>query len=455
MTRVSSIFCPALTAAAIAIPVVAAAATPTFTKDVAPVLYRNCVVCHRPGEVAPMSLTSYAEVRPWARAIKNKVVAREMPPWHASVGSMKMANDRSLSQTEIETIVAWADGGAPKGDDKDLPPMPTFNGGWMYGEPDAIIELPVQVSVPAEGEIPPELYFVQSPFPDDVWIQAMQIRTSNTAIVHHATLFIRALPEGFVVRDGKPVAPEGQSQRNFTTAEGQAGEQALGPASRLVSYVPGRGWERYPEGTGRRLPKGAYIEFNMHYQASGKPETERAQFGIWFAKTPVRREMINVANMGDRGTTMVENKPLGTERVPNIPAFAENWKIANFKLFPEPATLYALSPHMHLRGKDMKFILTYPDGREEVVLDVQRYDFNWQLYYELEKPLSIPAGSKLTAIAHYDNSPRNRWNPAPEKEVYWSEQSWDEMYNPQIRYTWDRQDLTKPGGTTTQPTQSR
>jgi hypothetical protein len=206
--------------------------------------------------------------------------------------------------------------------------------------------------------------------------------------------------------------------------------------------VPGRGWEAYADGVARRLPKGAYIEMNMHYQPSGKPEKERAQFGIWFSKVPVEHEMQNVSTL-DRGTTMVEGKPLATERVPNIPPGVDNWKITNFKIFPEPATLYAMSPHMHLRGKDMKFILTYPDGREQLVLDVPKYDFNWQLYYELATPLKIPAGSKLTAIAHYDNSPKNRWNPAPDKEVYWSEQSWDEMYNPQIRWTWDLQDLSK------------
>jgi hypothetical protein len=152
--------------------------------------------------------------------------------------------------------------------------------------------------------------------------------------------------------------------------------------------------------------------------------------------------MQNVSTL-DRGTTMVDDQPLPSDRIPNIPPGAEFWKISNFKVFPEPATLYALSPHMHLRGRDMKFILTYPDGREELVLDVPKYDFNWQLYYELATPLKIPAGSKLTAIAHYDNSPKNKWNPSPDKEVYWSEQSWDEMYNPQIRWTWDLQDLTK------------
>ncbi len=417
---------------------------PTFSKDVAPILYTHCVVCHRPGEVAPMSLITYQNVRPWARSIKNKVVGHEMPPWGASADSMKMANDRSLTAREIDTIARWADGGAPKGDDKDLPQVPTFpEGGWAFGTPDAVIDLPIEAQVPATGEIPQISYFVKSPFPTDVWIQKMQVRTNNPAIVHHATLFIRQLPEDTVLKGGRPVLPgktEPEPAEGLNTAAGLP--PGSGPGIRLVSYVPGRGWEAYADGVARRLPKGAYIEMNMHYQASGKPEKERAQFGIWFAKEPVHYEMQNVSTL-DRGTTMVDDQALPSDRIPNIPPGAEYWKISNFKIFPEPATLYAMSPNMHLRGKDMKFILTYPDGREELVLDVPKYDFNWQLYYELATPLKIPAGSKLTAIAHYDNSPKNKWNPAPDKEVYWSEQSWDEMYNPQIRWTWDLQDLTK------------
>ncbi len=387
-----------------------------------------------------MSLITYQNVRPWARAIKNKVVARQMPPWGASPASMRLANDRSLPQADIETIVRWVDGGAQKGDDGDLPQAPTFpDGGWAFGTPDAVIDLPIEVNVPATGEVPQTSYFVKSPFPTDVWIQKMQVRTNNPAIVHHATVFVRELPDGTVLKNGRPVLPDGTvSTQNGVNAGLPPG---AGPGIRLVSYVPGRGWEAYADGVARRLPKGAYIEMNMHYQPSGKPEKERAQFGIWFSKTPVHYEMQNVSSL-DRGTTMVNDMPLPTERIPNIPAGAENWKITDFKIFPEPATLYAMSPHMHLRGKDMKFILTYPDGHEVLVLDVPKYDFNWQLYYELATPLEIPAGSKLTAIAHYDNSPNNRWNPAPDREVFWSEQSWDEMYNPQIRWTWDLQDLS-------------
>jgi hypothetical protein len=367
-----------------------------------------------------------------------------MPPWGASADSMKMANDRGLSPKEIDTIVKWADGGALKGEDKDLPPAPTFSeGGWAFGTPDAVIELPIEAQVPATGEIPQTSYFVKSPFPTDVWIQKMQVRTNNPAIVHHATLFIRQLPEGTVIKDGRPVIDGVRQGGARDGLDLQAGlPPGSGPGIRLVSYVPGRGWEAYADGVARRLPAGAYIEMNLHYQASGKPEKERTQFGIWFAKAPVHYEMQNVSTL-DRGTTMVDDQPLSNERIPNIPPGSEYWKISNFKVFPEPATLYALSPHMHLRGKDMKFILTYPDGREQLVLDVPKYDFNWQLYYELATPLKIPAGSKLTAIAHYDNSPNNKWNPAPDREVYWSEQSWDEMYNPQIRWTWDLQDLQK------------
>ena len=289
-----------------------------------------------------MALITYQNVRPWARAIKNKVVAHEMPPWGASPASMKIANDRSLSQKDIETIVRWADGGVPKGDDKDLPAVPTFPaGGWAFGQPDAVIDLPIEVQVPPTGEFPQTSYFVKSPFPTDVWIQKMQVRTSNPAIVHHATLFIRQMPEGTVLKDGRPVVDGVRTEGERDGLNLQAGlPPGSGPGIRLVSYVPGRGWEAYADGVARRLPKGAYIEMNMHYQPSGKPEKERAQFGIWFSKAPVHYEMQNVSTL-DRGTTMVDDKPLPSDRIPNIPPGVDNWKITNFKIFPEPATLYA------------------------------------------------------------------------------------------------------------------
>ena len=264
---------------------------------------------------------------------------------------MKMANDRSLSAKEIEIITRWADAGAPKGDDKDLPRTPTFpEGGWAFGTPDAVIDLPIEAQVAPTGELPQISYFVKSPFPTDVWIQKMQVRTNNPAVVHHATLFVRQLPEDTVLKGGRPVLPgktEPEPVEGLNTAAGLP--PGSGPGIRLVSYVPGRGWEAYADGIARRLPKGAYIEMNMHYQPSGKPEKERAQFGIWFAKGPVRYEMQNVSTL-DRGTTMVDDQPLPNDRIPNIPPGAEYLEDLELQDLPRAGhALRAVAAHASAR----------------------------------------------------------------------------------------------------------
>ena len=423
----------------------AAEGMPTFAKDVAPILYENCVVCHRDGEVAPMQLISFQEVRPWSRAIKEKVVNREMPPWLADSRYGRFANDRSLAQEDIDTIVAWVDGGAPRGNDADLPVVPELPKGWAWDDPDVIVEMPIEFQLPAEGEVQMQHIYNHSPFEEDVYIQAVQLLPGNTRVVHHAAGFVKKLPEGSTLEDGLPFYADGTPVPRREIGSLDAESPASEGASKLVSYVPGRGWERYPAGTAKRLPEGWVIDFGMHYQVSGKPETDRTRLGFWFPKERVTHEILN-PGAGGRSTTIAEGKELlkgGAEYggIPTIPAHADDWRIAGVMPFNQDATLYGFSPHMHLRGKSMSYSLTYPDGREEMLLSVPKYDFNWQLYYELAEPVKIPAGSKISAVATYDNSIRNRYNPAPDKEVYWAEQSWDEMFSPQMRYSYDNKIL--------------
>jgi hypothetical protein len=424
---------------------------PTFTKHVAPIIFARCADCHRPGEAAPMSLLTYQDARPWSRAIKQQVVTRQMPPWHADPSnSLRFRNDLRLTDEEINTIVAWVDAGAAKGDEADLPPVPRFTRGWQRGEPDYVIEVPVDFEMPADGQIDLQNFYVKVPFDRDVFADALEIRPSAPGVLHHGGAYIVDLPEGTRIVNGRAFRPDGTPLgRDEAPRVGESRFDTVG-AAKLVSYVPGRGLVQYPAGTGKRVPAGKYIHFDLHYQPTGRPEKDRVRVGLWFSRTPVRREILSRAisshwivegKEAREEIILVGGKPRVTELIPNIPPYAENWKIVGVEPIPEAVTLYAVSPHMHLRGKDFKYIVTFPDGRETTILSVPRYDFNWQLNYELETPLRIPAGSKVISIAHFDNSPRNRYNPAPEKWVFWGVQSWEEMNVGMMELTLDRQDF--------------
>ena len=473
MKRLFAIVCGMLIAAAALSAEKNEAAGVTFSKDVAPIIFSKCASCHRPGEVAPMPLTSYAEVRPWSKAIREEVIERTMPPWFADphTSTLKFGNDRQLSKKEIDTIVAWVDAGAPKGNDKDLPPMPKYTPGWTFGEPDMIVEMPVDFEIPAEGELPMQNFYVPVPFTEERWVEKVELRPGNSAVVHHSIANVVNLPAGTKIVNGKavrdgatPGALNSQSARETGgLSEGGAREVAQtqdsftrSGAFKLVGQAPGKGFEQHHPGTAKRILPGMYFQFNMHYQPSGRTEKDRSRLGLWFAKTPVRYEVLT---KGVSDTIFIGGKELSETRVingkevkvrgriPNIPPFVDNWEIVGELAIKEAITLYAFAPHMHLRGKDIKYTLVWPDGRKQVLLNVPKFDFNWQLHYELAEPLKIPAGSKIVAVAHYDNSVKNPYNPAPDKEVFWSEQSWDEMFIPWLEYTVDSKLLTKPSAT--------
>ncbi len=446
------------------------AAAVTFTKDVAPIIFNKCANCHRPGEAAPMSLTSYAEVRPWSKAIREAVVERTMPPWFADpqTSTLHFANDRRLSEKEIATITAWVDAGAPNGSDKDLPALPKYAPGWTFGEPDVVIEMPIDYEVQAEGELPMQNFYAPVPFTEERWVEKVELRPGNAAVVHHSIANVVSLPPGTKIVNGKAVSGAAAALNNQSArdtgglSEGGAREVFLSQdaftragAFKLVGQAPGKGFERHAPGTAKRIPPGTFIQFNMHYQPSGKPEKDRSRLGLWFAKQPVKYEVLTKGvsdtvfvggkELGE--TRMVNGKQVKTRgRIPNIPPNVDNWEIGGETLVKEAITLFAFAPHMHLRGKDVKYSVIWPDGREQVLLYVPKFDFNWQLHYELAEPLKIPAGSKLVSLAHYDNSIKNRYNPAPDKEVFWSEQSWDEMFIPWFEYIVDSKDLTKQAG---------
>ena len=458
---------------------------PTFSRDVAPILYENCVTCHRPNNIAPMALLDYTDARPWARSIKDLVVAREMPPWPADPdNSLTFRNERYLDQDEIDTIAAWVDAGAPRGNDADLPAKPDFPEGWTYegGEPDFVFDLPIEYTVAAEGEEDYIDFYSDIPWEEDRFAEVLELRPSDYRLVHHSGAYTVDLPWGTQVIDGvlhdldgnsllraplprRPPEAAEDAEPTGRVAQRVFNEVNLPGASKLLSYVPGRGVERHRPGTGKRLAADKWIRWTMHYNPIGVEATERSKLGIWFNSAPVTHEVLT-RQAGNafptdpfgtdiyivQGEEVKATKDPDTGRVrrgqiPNIPPYTDNWRITGITPITEPITLYGLSPHMHLRGKSLKWVVTYPNGREETILDVPEFDFNWQIHYELAEPLYLPAGSKISGIGVYDNSLGNRWNPGPHLEVYWGQQSWDEMYQAFTEYTVESQDLTKQPST--------
>ena len=371
----------------------AAYAAPTFTKDVAPILYKRCVECHRTGEAAPMALTTYKEVRPFAKAIREAVLANRMPVWLADPAHGTFRNDRRLTALEKETISQWVTAGAPEGAGRDLPPLPAFVSGWNIGKPDRVIDLGQEYEVPASGTVPYKYFEVESGFTEDMWVQAAEIRPDQRAVVHHVIVFM-------LDAKGKPV-------------DGAGGDL-------LVGWAPGDPPLKLPAGTAMRVRAGTRFRIQMHYTPNGKVMRDRTYFGLQFAKTPPVREAITGRAINMRLT---------------IPAMASDHVEKAGWTFKRPVELVGYMPHMHVRGKAFQYSLTYPDGRKEVLLDVPRYDFAWQLSYEPIAPLSIPAGARMECVARYDNSPNNKNNPDPSKEVRWGDQTWEEMMIGWFTYT--------------------
>jgi hypothetical protein len=359
----------------------------TYAKDVAPILYKSCVECHRPAMFAPMSLTTFEETRPWARAIKQRVVKREMPPWSADAPPHVFKNDPRLTQQEIDTIVAWVDAGAPRGDDRDLPKPPVFAEGWTIGTPDAVFTMTEDFQIPAEGTIPYQYIKVPTNLTEDKWIQAIEFRPSNRAAVHH--IIASAQPAGFAPND-----------------ERTPGRVGLGG---ITPNTPGF---VYPPGVARKLPANSDIILQMHYTTNGAASTDRTSVAVIYAKEPPRQTF---------GGGMIMNAMFA------IPPGADNHEVKGSLTLQRDTLVVGLMPHMHMRGKDMTYVAYYPDGRSETLLSVPKYLFDWQIQYELAQPKPLPKGTRIEVTAHFDNSPKNPYNPDPTQTVRWGDQTWEEM----------------------------
>jgi mono/diheme cytochrome c family protein len=407
----------------------------TFTKDVAPIFYQNCVACHRPDDLAPMSLMTYKEARPWARSIKEKVVSREMPPWLADPHFGQFANEKRLTQQEVDTIVAWVDGGAKEGDPKDLPPAPRFTDDWQIGKPDLILSMQEEYTVAASGPDEYIRFVIPVPLTEMKWIKAVEIHPGNKRVVHHAVAFLQTpemiatakaaggtldptppassifYKEGTLVRTKAeaPVYDDGCKAPDGGFARG-SGQETIGPL--LGFYAPGKDVDVFPAGTAKYIRPGSNLIVEMHYsKTTGKPEKDRTTVGLVFAK---------------QAPDQVLQSNGALNHFFKIPPGSTNHEVTACYRFSNDTLLYTLMPHMHKRGKDMKYEVVYPDGRRETLLAV-KYNFSWQSMYRLKEPVLIPRGSQLIVTAHYDNSERNKWNPDPTKAVRWGDPTYDEM----------------------------
>lgn len=425
----------------------------TFTKDVAPIFFEKCAACHRPGEAAPMSILSYGEARPWAKSIREKVISREMPPWHADPLHGEFKNDRRLTQPEIDTIVAWVDGGAKEGNPVELPAAPEFVAGWSIGKPDLVIHMPEEFTLAASGPDEYHYFEAETNFTEDRYVQMAEARPGNRKLVHHILAFVqpprkdgpaqtrmtkeeiekvreKMERESVFYRDGflMRLKPDVTVHDDGCQLQGEANEgvfQELGMV--LCGFAPGMNPATWETGTAKKIPAGSRIIFQIHYsKQAGTVQKDRSMVGLLFAKQPPERQII---------TQPVVNRYF------KIPPGAPNHKSTACWTTQEDIRLINLMPHMHLRGKAMEIKAFYPDGRDEILLNVPNYSFSWQTVYYLKQPLAIPKGTRIMVTGYFDNSAKNKYNPDPTRSVRFGEPSYDEMLSAFIEYSVERKPL--------------
>ncbi len=363
-----------------------------YAESIAPMLKAKCVQCHARGGIGPFAMSSYEKVRGWADMIREVLVTRRMPPWQADPHAGKFGNDFSLTTEQTRTLVQWLDAGAPRGKGVDplegyQPELPE----WKLGKPDYVVTIPPQ-SVAAEGVFNYRYITVDAPNTEDVWLRATEILPGNTRVLHHI-IATTILPGEDRTKNGKA----------------------------LTGYAPGMGPDLLPEGTGRLLKAGSKIVFQLHYTASGKAETDHSRLGLYLSKEPPAQEL--------RSSVLVDAKF-------KIPPDSREFTTSKSRKFDRDTLLYTMNPHMHLRGKWMRYTAHYPDGTQEILLNVPNYRFDWQRNYELKEPKLLPKGTELVVEAAWDNSVLNLNNPDPAKTVGWGDQTFNEMFYASYRYTY-------------------
>ena len=396
--------------------------TPTFYRDVLPILERHCQSCHRAGEIGPTPLMRYRDARVKARAIAQTVAAKKMPPWFADPRFGKFSNDPSLTPEEIATISAWADANAPEGDPRDAPPPREWISGWQIPQPDLVVRMTKPVELPESGEIDYTYEIVPTGFAEGKWVEMSEIRPSSRESVHHAVVYIRPPDSKWLRRApiGTPFTADDlqdeQSQREAHWTDSDI----------LLVYAPGSAPDQWPESMAKFIPPGSDLVFQMHYMAHGHATSDRTSIGMRFAKQTPKQRVLTLQLTNDHFV---------------IPPGADDFRVEAHGTLPNDATLLSFMPHMHLRGKRFEYNLVHADGTIETLLRVN-WDFFWQLSYRLAEPRELKAGTELQAAAWYDNSRNNPHNPDPDASVRWGDQTDEEMmvgfFDVAVRADWDK-----------------
>jgi len=413
MHRLCPVILATLAIAALSAADTPAGPKPTYAKDIARIVQKNCERCHRPGQVGPFALTNYEEVKAFAPEIKRVTQARRMPPWHAVKGFGEFLNERRLSDAEIEAIARWVDAGKPLGDPRDLPPAVLYTDEWALGPPDAVLTPEVSFDIAASGPDEYRCFVMPTTYPEDRTIQAIEVRPGARKLVHHVLLY----------------ADVSGRARQLDAADPAAGFKCFGglgfqPQTGLGGWAPGGVPGKLPDDIGRYLARGADMVMQVHYHKNGKPESDRTSLGLYFHKTPAKKFVRSrpVANLGIR-----------------IPAGDANYRATASWTLTEDLVGYSVFPHMHLLGKEMIMTATLPDGTNRDLVWAKPYEFNWQTGYVFKEPISFPKGTRIDVVAWYDNSEKNPNNPShPPKEVRWGEGTDEEMLIGWVAYISDR-----------------
>jgi peroxiredoxin len=367
----------------------------SYAKDVAPILEKNCVQCHSPGNIGSWSMNGHRKVKSMAAMIEEVILARRMPPWDADPAYGKFANNPSLSRQDAQTLLRWVQQGAPRGEGDD--PLASLKVAaptdWPLGPPDIILRLPKPENIPATGVLPYRHIEVRAGNAVEGWVGAIWVRPGNRKVLHHV---IARVKEG--------------GTKDHT-----------GSNEMFVGWAPGATLGKFPEGSGKFLPANARFDLELHYTTNGSPQTDQTEIGLYLLK--------------EKPALRYESVPLANQTFEILPGDPNSEAQAMYG-FRKDATLHSVTPHMHLRGRSMKFETLYPDGKREVIASIPRYDFNWQVTYQLATPKKIPSGTWAVLSGSWDNSPHNPTNPDPKKTVHWGDQSFDEMFLGWYNVTW-------------------
>jgi len=360
----------------------------SYTNQIARLVDQHCVRCHRPGQIAPFTLTSYGDVSAWAETMCEVIDSGRMPPWHANPQYGHFANDAQLSAEDKQLFHTWVDNGMPEGDAADLPEPTIYSEGWQIPKPDVVVRMPEPFTVPAKGTVPYQYFVADTQFEKDIWIRGAEVRPGNPAVVHHIILFL--------VPPGQKAASDNDPLLNS-----------------IATFAPGMPAELWPTGYARYIPAGSKLVFQVHYTPNGSEQTDQSEIGLVFADPDETHQEL-------KGAIAVNTKF-------RIPPGDPNYFVAARRKFKRKTLLHAMMPHMHYRGKSFRYTAEYPDGRHEILLDVPKYDFNWQNLYALVEPKLLPKGTVIRCAGHFDNSDQNLSNPDPTAEVCWGDQTWEEM----------------------------